>query len=325
MPLDPPVTVARIPRQGTAQLPVDAALLTASAIDGAVRGPRIPADRLGSSLASTDQTVTATYTARCPNGRPTVVVELFSGTVYPDRCRSSSCGVCLPLNARRRTLAITHAEPERMIRLSLVADAGDQSPCTTALIRIKRIRQALRRKDVDPGEWTFTLEQNPNETGYHVHCLQRGPYIAQSTLQTACLQAKAGFPDIRAIKRKGQWTSQYGLKGFGADGYGLKSFRPNADPMHALRINNGRVEHHSRGFFHVNGSSVRVREAERLAIRALNCGRPISFVSCAPEQVDRILNDERLRVTLISDIDTRSSARTGYSPLVLRLQRSQSA
>jgi len=254
-----------------------------------------------------------------------MVLELFSGTTYPDRCRASSCAVCLPLNARRRTLAITFARPERMIRLSLAADQGDESPGTTALTRIKRIRQALRRKNVDPGEWCFTLEQNPKETGFHVHCLQRGPYLAQSTLQTACVQAKAGWPDIRAIKRQGPWTSQYGLKGFGADGYGLKQFRPNADPMYALRINNGRVEHHSRGFFHINDIGVRVRLAERAAVRELNRDKPIAFINCAPDQVDRIMNDVQLRRTLIGDIDRRSRDSRQRSPLVLRLQRSQNA
>jgi hypothetical protein len=139
------------------------------------------------------------------------------------------------------------------------------------------------------------------------------------------MQAKAGFPDIRAIHRKGQWANQYGLKGFGADGYGLKHFRPNADPMYALRINNGRVEHHSRGFFHLNETALRVRQAERLAIRELNKDKPIAFINCAPTQVERIMNDERLRVTLISDIKARSLNNRQLSPLVLRLQRGQNA
>lgn len=321
----PAPRVPALPRPEQVLAPVDAAFLKwpkPSTDRDEPSGARAP---LGSSLASTDQTVTRVLTRTCPRSRGTIVLELNSGTAYPDRCRSSSCDVCLPLNARRRTLAITFAAPERMIRLSLVADAGDEHPCTTALIRIKRIRQALRRKDIDPGEWTFTLEKNPKETGFHVHCLQRGPYLPQSALQEACHSARAGFPDIRAIKRKGPWTSQYGLKGFGADGYGLKQFRPSGDPMYALRINNGRVEHHSRGFFAVNGHALRVRLFERRAIRALNRDKPLAFVNVRPDDVDKILNDEELRIALLSDINTRALTSTLVSPLVLRLKHMQNA
>lgn len=314
-----------LPRPGNTQAPVDAALDLLPKPSTESDDPAGPGHPAGSSLAYTDQTVTSTQNRTCPRGNGTMVLELNSGSVYPDRCRSSGCGFCLPLNARRRTLAITHAAPERMIRLSLVADADDEHPCTTALTRIKRIRQALRRKDVDPGEWSFTLERNPKETGFHVHCLQRGPYLAQSALQSACLSARAGYPDIRAIKRKGPWTSQYGLKGFGADGYGLKQFRPEGDPMYALRINNGRVEHHSRGFFAIDNRPLRVRLFERRAIRALNLNKPLAFINVLPVDVDQILNDERLRVSLLSDINSRALMSTFESPLVLRLKRWQNA
>lgn len=293
--------------------------------DGAARGPRLPRARRGSSLASTDQMVTGKPLSRCPYGTGRAILELFSGQVYPDRCRSSSCAFCLPLNARRRTLAITLSRPERMIRLSLVADADDSSPCSTALVRIKRIRQHLKRKGVDPGEWCFTIERNPKGTGYHVHCLQRGPYLSQAALQEACAAAHAGFPDIRKIHREGRWVNQYGLKGFGADGYGLKTFRPNSDPKEALRINNGRVEHHSRGFFHIGNVSARVRLCERAAIRELNSGKSVAFMSVHPDQVDRILGSDRLRFTLIRDIERRSRDKRNSSPLLCRLKRTQDA
>lgn len=261
-----------------------------------------------SSLASTDQMVTGKRPESCPNGSDRVIVELHSGQVFPDRCRASRCAFCLPLNARRRSLAITLAAPVRMIRLSLAADRDDESPCRTALIRIKRIRQALKRMAIDPGEWCYTMERNPAETGYHAHCLQTGSYIPQDALQTACKRAKAGIPYINAIKRKGVWTSRYGLKGFGADGYGLKAFRPDGEATEALRINNGRLEHHTRGFYGIEGEVLKVRDMERAAIATMNADKPMAFVGMAPSMVGSVLNDSSLRHRLIVDTNVRSAA-----------------
>lgn len=252
--------------------------------------------------------VTAERPESCPRARGRVVVELVSGQVFPDRCRASSCRFCLPLNARRRCLAITLAAPVRMIRLSLVAERHDSDPCRTALVRIKRIRQALKRMGVPAGEWCYTLEKNPKGTGYHAHCLQTGVYVPQDLLQTACQRARAGFPYINAIKRQGVWTSRYGLKGFGADGYGLKGFRPNGDPAEAMRINNGRLEHHTRGFYGFDGEVLRVRDMERAAIGALNADKPMAFVGMAQSTVPSVLADNRLRNALIRDSYRRTVA-----------------
>jgi hypothetical protein len=260
------------------------------------------------SLAYTDQMVTAERPESCPRARDRVVVELYSGTVYPDRCGSSQCLFCLPLNARRRCLAITVCRPTRMIRLSLVGDEGESDPCRTALIRIKRTRQALKRMGIASGEWCYTIERNPKETGFHAHCLQTGPYIPQDALQTACKRGGAGIPYINAIKREGVWTSRYGLKGFGADGYGLKTFRPNADPADALRINNRRMEHHTRGFYGFEGEILKVRDMERLAIGQLNGDSPKAFVGMAPAQVQAVIKSPEIRSHLIRDAHSRSTA-----------------
>lgn len=258
------------------------------------------------SLAYTDQTEPSGHVVKCPYASNRVVVELYSGAVYPDRCRSSRCAYCLPLNARRRCLAITLAGPTRMIRLSLLADNGDKNPCSTALTRVALIRRNLKRMGLEPGEWCFTIERNPKSTGYHAHCLQRGSSIPQASLQNACIRANAGIPYINSIKREGIWTSRYGLKGFGADGYGLKTFRSNGDPRDALRINNGRVEHHSRAFFQTDGIVMRVREMERAAIVAMNGLMRTAYVGCLSSNVDTILSDNRLRDSLIRDINRRS-------------------
>lgn len=260
-----------------------------------------------SSLAYTDQMVTAKPALTCPNAQDRVVVELVSGQVFPDRCRSQQCAVCLPLNARRRALAITMAEPQRMIRLSLVAQQDSGSPCRTALIRIKRIRQALQRMGHDPGEWTYTIEPNPKGTGFHAHCLQRGKYIPQAELQTACERAGAGLPHINAIKRTGHFTSRYGLKGFGADGYGLKTFRANGEPTEALRLNNGRLEHHTRAFFEYEGEIFGVRQMERLAITRLNQDSPKAFLGMHASNVPSVIGNPRLLHKLILSVNRRSA------------------
>lgn len=262
-----------------------------------------------SSLAYTDQTEPSPVPLRCPQATDRVVIELISGDVYQDRCRRLLCAYCLPLNARRRCLAITYAAPTRMIRLSLAAGESDESPCTTARGRVGLIARNLKRMGRPPGEWTWTIEQNPKDTGYHIHMLQRGPSIPQEELQEACARSGAGIPWIKSIARQGIWTSRYGLKGFGAEGYGLKGFRANADPVEALRINNKRTEHHSTGFFAIDGTAIPVREFERLAIIAKNGIGRVAFVGTTQSQVDRILNSRPIRTSLIRDAQHRSLAK----------------
>jgi len=114
------------------------------------------------SLAYTDQIEPPVDRQECPRSAGRVVIELISGSVYPDRCRSSQCPVCLPLNARRRALAITYVGPRRMIRLSLLASESEQNVCATALRRVGLIRRNLKRIGREPGEWSFTIEKNPN-------------------------------------------------------------------------------------------------------------------------------------------------------------------
>lgn len=260
-----------------------------------------------SSLAYTDQTEPTERPEACPRSSGRVVLELYSGQVTPDRCRASQCRYCLPLNARRRCLAITYAAPQRMIRLSGIARSDDVSPCTSTLALVKLIRRNLKRMGWEPGEWTFTIEKNPEGTGYHAHCLQRGRSIPQEVLQESCARSGGGIPYINSIKRNGIWTSRYGLKGFGADGYGLKSFRPNGNSREALRINNGRLEHHSRGFFAIDGEIVRVRPMETAALVAMNGLTRIAYVGCASTSVDRILGSEKVRNSLIRDVNQRSA------------------
>jgi hypothetical protein len=163
--------------------------------------------------------------------------------------------------------------------------------------------------EVDPGEWTYTIEKNPAGTGFHAHALQRGSYIQQDLLQEACERARAGIPYINAIKRTGHWTSRYGLKGFGADGYGLKTFRANGQPAEALRINNGRLEHHTRAFYQIDGDVMRVRDFERLALTAMNEDSRVALVGMSADSAPSVLANDRLRHRMIISLNQRSAAR----------------
>lgn len=200
---------------------------------------------------------------------PRYVLNLITGEAWPARCQRNSCAHCLPINARRRALAMTFMEPQRMIRISLCAPSGDPDPLATARIRIKRVRQALLRQGVESGQWSWTLEVNPSGTGYHAHVLQHGSFIPQDALQTACLKAGAGFPYINAIRRSASRTARYGLKAFGAAGYGLKTYRAQETASDALAINHGRLEHHTPRFFNIDGEKCAVRDAEKAAIQAM--------------------------------------------------------
>lgn len=282
--------------------------MTSAIGDGGV-AERTGTGRRSASLAYTDQTEPTKHLAVCPFSSGRVVIELYSGTVVPDRCRSNGCAYCLPLNARRRCLAITLARPQRMIRFSGLADAADVSPASSALLLVKLIRRNLKRMGRDPGEWCLTMERNPEGTGYHAHCLQRGRQIPQEELQEACARAGAGIPHINSIKREGIWTSRYGLKGFGADGYGLKTFRSKGNPRDALRINRGRLEHHSRGFFATDGSVLRVREMESLAIMTMNEIKRVAYVGCAADQAERVLANRKLRDSLVRDVHYRETTK----------------
>lgn len=207
--------------------------------------------------------------AMCGLADPLYIIDLESQRAFPLRCKRNKCAFCLPINARRRALAMTRTRPRRMIRLSLVADRGEADPLSTARTRIKRVRQALKRLGVPSGEWCWTLEVNPAGTGYHAHAVQHGPFIDQRQLQEACVRGGAGIPYINEIKSQPSLTSRYGLKAFGASGYGLKTYRESDTAGEALKLNHGRVEHHTPGFFVIDGEKKTPREAESIAVREL--------------------------------------------------------
>jgi hypothetical protein len=199
-------------------------------------------------------------------GKPLILgldrVELH---LFPMPCKRNSCPRCLIRNAKRRQAAIFETPIERMICFTHVAQEGDPNPCDTAKIGIKRMSQALRRKGIHLGEMTWTIEHNPGGTGYHAHALQHGPYVPQEQLQVACHKGNIGMPHINAIREDKKRAVDYGLKGFTPAAYSLKTFKNQNTAVQALKINNNKLEHHTRGFYLIDGKVRSVKDAEAIA------------------------------------------------------------
>jgi len=244
-----------------------------------------------SSLDLTHQMVTALPPMTCKYRRPRWVIDAATRDVWQERCRRNTCDYCRPLNAKRRAAGIALAGPERTIVVTLAADAGDATPLATARIRVKRLRHKLRVWGVEPGEWTWTLERNPGETGFHAHALQHGPYVPQARLQDASEAAGAGFAYIERLRADSGRAAAYGLKGFASASYGMKSMRSGHDGRVALEVNAGRLEHHTPGFYRHEQSPIGVRRAEAIAISKMYPDRNDRYFVATTEQALLLLSD----------------------------------
>jgi hypothetical protein len=256
------------------------------------------------SLGLSNQMVATKQGSTCENVQDLTVVNLDTRETWPSRCRRNECDHCLSVNAQRRAFAMALAQPERMLTMTLVAGPGDHDPMRTARIRVKRAREALKRRGHAPGEWCWTVEPNPRGTGFHAHCVQRGRYIPQAELERALVSAGAGkCPRIEWVRDRSRGL-KYNLKGFGAAGYGMKGFRPDVDGALALAVNGGRLEHHTRDFYWHDGRRIGVRDAERRALREFfPAGRDVIVV----------MTSKMAREYLE---DTRPNARVIWQPLL---------
>jgi len=196
-----------------------------------------------------------------------VFMNLATGETHPARCGRNACSYCLAKNARRRALAIAYARPERELRVSLVADAGDPNPWQTARYRMNKIREHLKKWSEPVGLWGFHVEPNPEGTGYHAHAVQHGPRkINKDALDQASFRAGSGLTRVRKVQHL-DGLAEYGLKGAALAAYGLKGATEGSE---YLRLNGGRLGHYSRGFFRSpDGGTLAVRQAERLALQAI--------------------------------------------------------
>lgn len=76
-----------------------------------------------------------------------------------------------------------------------------------------------------------------------------------------------------------------------------------------MRINNNRLEHHSRGFFAIEQDSIGARRMESLAIAAKNENKPTAYVAMASSEVDNVLGSRQLTNYLIRGSNARTAAR----------------
>lgn len=227
---------------------------------------------------------------RCPARIGWVFFNDRSGEIVPARCGRNRCGYCLPLNARRRALAMAWVGCDRSITITNLADATDPDPWPTARRRYNRVREYLLRQSIDPGAWGVFIERGSRSGMVHAHVAQRGSEaVPKAALQEAAHRAGAGWTRIERIRSRSDFSSYVG-KGFST--YVGKGFSaPNAHD--ALSLNGGRLGHFSRGFFRsASGATLAVREAEKQAAAARRDEDSGSWVlmreASAPATVGRV-------------------------------------
>ena len=236
----------------------------------------VEADGPLSSLASIRKSPEQNF-GRCLRKWGYFLVGQSSGTVAPARCKAAFCPWCGPLNAVEVAGAIGLADPERMVRFSLVGRSWQD-----AQWRIEEVVRDVRAEGYG-FEYCAHIEPNPRETGRHAHLWQKGSYVPQAFLQERCLAHGMGYPDIRRFRRKGGPKVSYGVKLAGID-YGLKlAERKDALEVY-LEHNGGRLCHHSRGFFRDELGEVCGLTEGRAAWRRLVTEEPEDWaLVCRPE------------------------------------------
>lgn len=203
----------------------------------------------------------------CPNAPGRFFVSASTGSMVPARCTRLSCPHCVLVQARRRSLAIAFARPERAL---LLTDVG--TDWNTIRQRMKAYRHDVQKATGKTFEWIYHVEPNPSGDGRnHVHAWQHGGYADQRLLsQLAAARGMGAFVRVNRI-RSSAGAARYGLKGIG---YGLKEVERGAAARYLL-LNGRRLTHQSRGFFRdASGSTIPAREAENRALSDRAGGDP---------------------------------------------------
>lgn len=218
------------------------------------------------SLVPTYQSVASDEAPdRCPNALDWQWRNLDTGEVRPDRCKRNGCAYCCSINAWRRAMAITYANPERYIVLTQVGPTWEQRRS-----RVKDVTRDLRHQLGKKLQWCWTVEPNPKGTGYHLNAYQYGDFIPQAELSRIATRRGMGeVTHIQRIRHSGR-AAGYGLKLAGAPSYGLKEAEALETAERYLAANGGRLTHQTRGFWrHPHGETIdRVRDAEKYALAA---------------------------------------------------------
>lgn len=217
---------------------------------------------------------------RCPNRLGISLMCVQTGEIVPARCARNKCPYCLPLNARRRALAVAMMDPRRTFTITNAADVSDEKPWQTVRCTYNRTREYLLRAHVEPGLWGVFVERGSMNGMVHCHVVQRGPKrLPKEALQAAAHKAGAGWTRIESIRGE-KAVADYVAKGFGIAQYVGKSFsEQSSGPAEALSLNGGRLGHFSRGFFKdSSGATLGVRQAEKLAMAARRGDEVLTWV-----------------------------------------------
>jgi hypothetical protein len=98
-------------------------------------------------------------------------LDTHTGELRPGACKTYGCGVCGPKKIKEFELLLAWAGPERMFTLTKAP--GDHQ---RRLWQVRKFVQGLRGEGYR-FEYAWSVEENPNGTGFHVHMLQWGDYV----------------------------------------------------------------------------------------------------------------------------------------------------
>lgn len=189
-----------------------------------------------------------------------------TGRLQPKMCGAIRCWACIVPVANGYARAIALAEPDQLLRFSLV---GDDWP--TIRRRVNRYRQRLRKLGVAVQD-AYHVEPNPLGTGNHVHMWVWGDPLLEPSVRDAALAAGMGFEvDVRPaylLDRAAGPMQEYGMKAVLERPEGTSSMPEQAQQY--LTLNGGRLLHSTRQFWRDAATGERLSGVRAAAVAARN-------------------------------------------------------
>lgn len=181
--------------------------------------------------------------------------------VFRSGCGAYQCEVCGPIKVKQFAWGAAWALDQQKHRrhITLTQAPEDWQACRQ---KVKDLAWELRKRGKQV-QWSWTVEENPQGTGLHIHAVQHGSFVQQATLQD--LWGHIAY--VQYIKGTARGVAAYGAKGalstalYGAKGVG-------EDYLGGLERNGGRWFHTSRGFFPPGGAAAAVKAAKAERRRA---------------------------------------------------------
>lgn len=181
----------------------------------------------------------------CPRGKGR------ENRTQPDRCRRPDCIQDTRLRFKYLPQMVALAEPNYTVLLTRLV-----GHYPTDRGRIADLQTGLR-DEVGVVQWLWTIEPNPNATGYHLHAWGWGDDFSSDQLAEQAAIVGYGVTDMKPVTYHGDF------------GYTAKNATHNqASLTEHIRLN-GRELIHGRGFFRDahTGESMTQREARTRARR----------------------------------------------------------